>query len=221
MTMHAVYGFVVGPLAWIAFAVFILGSIWKVTAMVRSAKAKDGQVLAYWDFRYALRSVVHWSVPFWPVNSRRHPFMTVVTFTFHICLVLVPIFLLAHVMLWDYYHGVRFWSFSEGVADVMTVLVLLSCLFFAGRRMFLREVRYVTTATDWVVLIVVFLPFFTGFLAYHQIGPYRVMIILHILFGEIMLAAIPFTRLSHMLLAPLSRGYIGSEFGGVRKARDW
>jgi len=219
--MHQIYGFVVGPLAWIAFAVFVLGSIWKIYSMYRSAKTRDGQVLAYWNFKYALRSIVHWYVPFWSVNSRRHPFVTIVTFTFHICVIAVPIFLLAHVILWDYYHGIHFWSFSERVADVMTVLVILSCLFFAGRRIFLREVRYVTSAMDWVVLIIVFLPFMTGFLAYHQIGPYQVMIILHILFGEIMLAAIPFTRLSHILLAPLARGYIGSEFGGVRKAKDW
>lgn len=219
--MHQVYGFVVGPLAWIAFSVFVLGSIWKFYSMYQSARTRDGQVLAYWSFKYALRSIAHWSVPFWPVNSRLHPFMTIVSFTFHICLVVIPIFLLAHVMLWDYYHGVRLWSLAEGIADVMTVLVILSCLFFAGRRIFLREVRYVTGLMDWFVLIIVFLPFMTGFLAYHQIGPYKVMIILHIVFGEIMLAAIPFTRLSHMILAPFSRGYIGSEFGGVRKARDW
>jgi nitrate reductase gamma subunit len=219
--MHQIYGFVVGPLAWIAFAVFVLGSIWKMVAMYRSAKTRDGQVLAYWDFKYALRSILHWSVPFWPVNSRRHPVMTVVTFTFHICLLLVPIFLLAHVVLWDYYHGIAFWSLPESVADVMTVLVILACLFFAGRRIFLPQVRYVTSVMDWVVLLIVLLPFLTGFLAYHQVGPYKVMIILHILFGEIMLAAIPFTRLSHMFLTPFSRGYIGSEFGGVRQARDW
>ena len=42
-----------------------------------------------------------------------------------------------------------------------------------------------------------------------------------ILSGEIMLAAIPFTRLSHMLLYVFNRGYIASEFGAVRKVQDW
>ncbi len=219
--MHRIYDLVVGPLAWIAFAVFVAGSVWKIYTMYRSAKTKDGQVLAYMDLKYALRSILHWSIPFVPVNSRRHPYMTVVTFVFHICLIFVPVFLMAHIMLWDYYHGIRFWSPPDRVADVITVLVILSCLFFAARRITRKEVRYVTSAGDWVVLLIVFLPFLTGFLAYHQIGPYRVMIVLHILFGEIMLAAIPFTRLSHMLLAPFSRGYIGSEFGGMRNARDW
>ncbi len=36
-----------------------------------------------------------------------------------------------------------------------------------------------------------------------------------------MLVAIPFTRLSHMLFAPLTRAYMGSEFGGIRHAKDW
>lgn len=219
--MHQIYGFVVGPLAWIAFTVFIVGSIWKIYTMYRSAKTRDGQVLAYMNARYALRSIIHWSVPFWPVNSRRHPVMTVVTFLFHLSLLLTPIFLMAHVLLWDYYHGISFWSLPDGLADTLTVIVILACLFFAGRRLFLRQVRYVTSAMDWVVLLIVFLPFITGFLAFHQIGPYKIMIVLHIITGEIMLMAIPFTRLSHMLLAPFSRGYIGSEFGGVRHAKDW
>jgi nitrate reductase gamma subunit len=50
---------------------------------------------------------------------------------------------------------------------------------------------------------------------------YDIMFILHILSGEILLAAIPFTRLSHMIYAPFTRAYMGSEFGGVRHARDW
>jgi nitrate reductase gamma subunit len=61
----------------------------------------------------------------------------------------------------------------------------------------------------------------TGFWAYHQFPAYRLMFILHMLSGEFVLAAIPFTRLSHMLYAVFTRGYIGSEFGAVRHARDW
>jgi hypothetical protein len=45
--------------------------------------------------------------------------------------------------------------------------------------------------------------------------------IIHILSGEIMLVAIPFTRLSHMIFFAFTRGYMGSEFGAVRHAKDW
>jgi nitrate reductase gamma subunit len=47
------------------------------------------------------------------------------------------------------------------------------------------------------------------------------MLILHILTGEILLVAIPFTRLSHMFFFFFTRAYMGSEFGSVRNARDW
>jgi hypothetical protein len=82
-------------------------------------------------------------------------------------------------------------------------------------------VRNVTYVSDYLLLAVVMLPFLTGFLAYHQLGPYRPMLILHMLAGEIMLIAIPFTRLSHMLFFFFTRAYMGSEFGNVRNARDW
>lgn len=219
--MHTIYNLVVGPLTWIAGAIFVLGSIYRLVSMYRLTKAKDPMFLEYMDAKYAFRSIAHWIVPFLPVNSRRHPVVTVITFVFHICLFFVPIFLLAHVMMLDTYHGVRYWSPPEGASDVLTVFVMAACVFFGIRRAVRREVRYITTASDWLVLLIVFLPFFTGFLAYHQIGPYQVMVILHILSGEVMLAAIPFTRLSHMLFSPITRAYIGSEFGAIRHARDW
>lgn len=219
--MHAVYGFVVGPLAWIAGAVFVFGSIYKIYRMYDLARKKDPFVIEYMSLKYGLRSILNWSIPFNPVNSRKHPFVTIVTFLFHFCLLFTPVFLTAHVILWDYYHGISFWSLPEHAADVMTVIVILSCVFFGVRRFIRPEVRYVTTVQDWLLLVVVLMPFLTGFLAYHQIGNYKFMIILHILCGEIWLASIPFTRLSHMLLAPFMRAYIGSEFGAVRKARDW
>ncbi len=39
--------------------------------------------------------------------------------------------------------------------------------------------------------------------------------------GELMLVAIPFTKLSHMLVFAFTRAYMGSEFGSVRNSRDW
>ena len=94
-------------------------------------------------------------------------------------------------------------------------------------RVFLRaenhtgEVRNVTSASDFVLLAIVAAPFVTGFLAYHQLGPYRPLLIAHVLTGELMLVCIPFTRLSHMLFFPFTRAYMGCEFGNVRNARDW
>jgi hypothetical protein len=44
---------------------------------------------------------------------------------------------------------------------------------------------------------------------------------LHILSGEIMLIALPFTKLGHMLFFFLYRFLIGSEYSFVRGTRTW
>ena len=103
----------------------------------------------------------------------------------------------------------------------MTFIVIAGCVFFLIRRLKLPEVKFVTSASDYIILAIVAAPFVTGFLAYHQWFGYQFLLILHIISGEVMLMAIPFTRLSHMLFAPLTRAYMGSEFGGVRGAKDW
>jgi len=103
----------------------------------------------------------------------------------------------------------------------MTVIVILAAIFFLVRRLVLSEVRYVTFPSDYALLAIALAPFLTGFLAYHQWLPYKTILILHILSGEIMLIAIPFTRLSHMLYFVFTRAYMGSEFGAVRNSKDW
>jgi nitrate reductase gamma subunit len=89
------------------------------------------------------------------------------------------------------------------------------------RRIFAPEVRFVTFASDYLIIAIAAAPFITGFLAFHQLVPYRPMLMLHMLLGEIMLIALPFTRLSHMLSFWLTRAHTGSEFGVFRHSRDY
>ncbi|MBW2173430.1 MAG: nitrate reductase [Deltaproteobacteria bacterium] len=219
--MHDLYAFVRGPLAWVAFIIFIGGSLYRVISMLRLAKKKDVWVYEYTTWRYALRSIIHWIVPFANINSKQRPVFTIVTFTFHICLLLAPIFLLAHIILWDESFSISWWSLPDSVADIMAIIVVVSCGYFLWRRLTQPEAKFVTFGADYIVLAIVAAPFLTGFLAYHQWFNYQFMLILHILTGEIMLAVIPFTRLSHMLFFPLNRAYIGSEFGAVRHVEDY
>jgi len=219
--MNAAYEFVTGPLAWAAWAIFLLGSAWRLVSMYQLAKKKDASSIVFMDWGYSFRSIVNWLIPFNALGWKKNPAMTVATFAFHACLILTPIFLMAHVALWDEFFGVSYASLPDGVADAMTLVVIAVCLFFAGRRFMRPEVRFITTGQDWLALAIVLLPFLTGFLAYHQVLDYQVMVVAHIVAGEIMLAAIPFTRLSHMVFSAFTRAYMGSEFGGVRHARDW
>jgi nitrate reductase gamma subunit len=211
---------VTGPLLWLAFAVFLLGSVHRIVVMLKLAK-KEKVILPYMNLRYGLRSLLHWMVPFASRNMRLRPVMTLVTFAFHLCLVLTPIFLVGHVRYWEMSWGIGWWSLPNPVADAMTIVVIAACVFLLVRRLIVWEVSYVTYAADYAFLAIVLLTFASGFLAHHQMAAYKPMLTLHILFGEIMLAAIPLTRLSHMLYFFFTRSYMGCEFGYVRHSRDW
>ena len=219
--MHDLYSFVTGPLAWAAFIVFIAGSLYRLINMLYLVNKKEKFIYTYMSLKYSFRSIFHWIIPFATLNWKRHPVLTIVTFAFHLCLIITPVFLLSHAILWDESWNINLWTLPDGVADIMTLIVVGSCIFFLIRRLVSPEVQYVTSASDYAILAIVALPFITGFIAYHQWFNYPFFMILHIISGEIMLVAIPFTRLSHMLFSPFTRAYMGSEFGGVRHTKDW
>ncbi len=219
--MFDIYQFVSGPLAWFAFIIFIGGCLYRLVSLLVLVHRKEQFIYSYMSWKYSLRSILRWSTPFATENMRRHPGLTIVTFAFHICLLITPLFLLAHIILIEEAWNLSWWSLPDGLADAMTLIVIVGCIFFLVRRLTNPEVQYVTSASDFVLLAIIVAPFVTGFLAYYQWFGYKFFVIIHILAGEIMLVAIPFTRLSHMITAPLTRAYMGSEFGGVRHARDW
>ncbi len=215
------YNFLCGPFLWVTLFVFVCGSVYKIATMISLVNKKERFIYTHISLKFSLRSILHWIVPFATVNWRRHPVVTVVTFVFHAGLVLMPFFLSAHVILFNKAWGISWWTLPNGFVDAVTIIVVSSCFIFFVRRLVLREVRFLTTASDYLILAISCAPFLTGFFAYHEVGNYHFWMILHIFTGEIMLMAIPFTRLSHMLFGVFTRAYIGSEFGKIRHARDW
>lgn len=219
--MHAIYSFASGPMVWIAFFVFCTGSLYRLVSMALLAKKRDGAVYAYMEGRFALRSILHWITPFASHNMREKPMMTLAAFGFHLGIFLVPLFLFAHIVLLKESFNLSWWYLPDPAADVLTVVVILCCVYFLQRRILRPEVRYLTTVSDYLILAGVATPFVTGFWAAQQWPGYSWVLIAHMLSGEVMLMMIPFTRLAHMIFFPVTRGYMGSEFGGVRHAQDW
>ncbi|MBW2173409.1 MAG: nitrate reductase [Deltaproteobacteria bacterium] len=215
------YEFVTGPLAWIAFLVFIIGMTVKVISTIRLTSKKDKVVFNHFSWGWSFRSIYHWLIPFGSRSMREKPVMTIAVFVFHIGLLAVPIFLLGHAIMWDERWGISWWSFSEMTTDYITLLMIAAALFLLVRRIVSPEVKIVTTGSDYLLLAIATAPFITGYMAYHQWFDYKTILIIHILCGEIMLIAIPFTKLSHMILFFLTRAHIGSEFGQRRGAVTW
>jgi nitrate reductase gamma subunit len=206
---------------WICFTVFSIGIIYQVYRILRLALKKEAFMFSFFSLKYGLRSILHWIIPFASTSMREQRAMTVVGFAFHICLILVPVFLMAHIVLLNEAFNISYRALPKILADIMSIIVIAGCVFFLVRRIVRPEVRFVTSVSDYILLLIVALPFITGLWSNYQLPGYSYVLLIHMLSGQIMLMAIPFTRFIHMIFGLISRAYTGSEFGGVRFARDW
>lgn len=215
------YDFITGPGLWIAFIVFFGGLLVRVAFLLGLSRERDRVAYNHVSVGWGLKSIFHWLVPWGSSAMRRQPVFTLMFFLFHVCLLATPIFLNAHNVLWDEAFGMSPWSMPDEVADMATVVFLAAGLYLLGRRLIRPEVRVLTGVGDFVLLILTLLPFLTGFLAYHQWGPYEMIFLLHVLSAEVLLIIIPFTKLGHVVLFFFTRAVIGFEMGGRRGARSW
>ena len=215
------YTFLAGPALWATFVIFFGGLIFRIAHLYHLSRKKDKVVYNHSSLNWGLKSILHWLLPWGSASMRQQPVFTLVVFLFHITLLAVPLFLDAHNILWDESWGISLWSLPDVLSDVMTVILLTSIIFLVIRRIVRSEVRILTESWDYVLLGLTALPFLTGFLAYHQVGPYELLMIMHLLTAEIILILIPFTKLAHMVLFFFTRAFIGFEMGGRRGARSW
>jgi len=211
------YELVTGPLAWLAFSIFFIGLIVRAVLYFRGLHWQADRV-AYGSHTAAgikggIISIVRWLLPFGTSGWKTHPVFTIITFVFHCSLLVSAIFLPAHNYLLKQSWGIRFFTIPEAAGDILAVLVMVAAGMFVIRRIVLPEVRIITSFYDYFILLIAVAPFVTGFIAYHQFFDYKLWLILHIVSGEIMLIAIPFTKLSHFLLFFLSRLQLGMDFG--------
>lgn len=219
--MIELYEFLTGPAVWISFFIFIGGLMARTIYLLGVSLERDRVFYNHVDMKWGLRSIFHWLVPLGSVSLRRQPVFGIAFFVFHICLFVVPVFLQAHNSLLHLAFGFSLPSLPESLSDILTVVFLAAGVILLLRRLIKPEVRILTSAWDYFLLVLTCLPFLTGFLAYHQIGPYREMLIIHLLSGEALLILIPFTKLAHIVLFFFTRAFIGFEMGTRRGAKTW
>ena len=218
---NIIYDFLTGPALWFTFIFFIGGLLVRIGLLFRLSRKKDQIIYNHISPKWALRSILYWLIPGGSASMRQQPFFTVVAFVFHLSLLTVPLFLSAHNLLWEEAFNISLWSLPDALADGMTVALIAAAVFLYARRLIRPEVRILTSSWDYFLLIMTALPFLTGFLAYHQWGPYEALLSLHILLSQVMLILIPITKLGHMILFFFTRAFIGFEMGGRRGARTW
>ena len=212
------YLFAHGPLLWIAFLIFIIGSLLRAALFFTVSRKTDKILYQYFSWKYVLATLGRWLLPL-NKDVAKNPIFMPLAYIFHICLIAVPIWLSSHIMLWE---ESRFeWSWTpipDGLADWMTLGFLGIAIFLFLRRIFSADLRLLSTFSDYLLLVVTVLPFLTGYFLTHGSLDNIVFLgdnmqLIHMLSAEFMLILIPFTKLSHFILFFFSRGATGIEFG--------
>jgi nitrate reductase gamma subunit len=228
------YDIVLGPAFIIAWVLFALGFAWRIlqfTRMTRKVtpgivipnpvpvrgdtefllkgKSAVGRVLLRYR-RWESRTVFH-----------TNPLMARVSVVFHVLLFLLPLLLPAHNIL--FYQGTRLSlpTLPEPLMDKLTLLLLAFGAFFLVRRILVPRVRVLSTVRDYLVLLLVAAPFVTAYMAYHHWLDNHVMVLLHMFVGEVLIAAIPFTKLGHMPFLIFARFFAASERAWKPGNRGW
>ena len=160
-----VVSFVEGPLLWTAFVVFFLGIVVRFAAfsmaLIRNSRNRESQ------WRHLVVSWVRFFLPFHN-GIRKKPLYSIFRYVFHACLFAVPIFLFGHVVLWEESRFGWIWnSLPDEWADYMTWIVLASAAYFLVRRIVLRDVRRASSLASYVLVLIVALPYVSGYFLSH------------------------------------------------------
>jgi nitrate reductase gamma subunit len=127
---------------------------------------------------------------------------------FHIGLILVPLFLIEHVALWRRGLGFGWPTISQTLADGLTLLTIAMIIALLVGRLGSRNARALTRGQDIVLPLIIAVPFLSGFLASHPlINPftYHATMLVHVLSSNVTMCLIPFTKLCHCVLLPLTQ----------------
>lgn len=214
--MEAFSEFVEGPLLWLAWAVFIAGSIIRLIMFFSLSRKRDKPVYEHFNWGYVIKTWFRYIFPF-NQTVANSPVFTLLSYVFHLLLVIIPLFIFAHLAYWSE-ETVFAWDFMDwGLPDEwvpwLTWVFIGIGAFFLARRIFAPEVRIISQLSDYLLLIATVLPFLTGFLTAQTDFLSDYMRVIHIMSGELMMFLIPFTKLSHFVLFFPSRMVMGIEWG--------
>ncbi len=205
--MEELIEFAKGPLFAFTFLIMILGLARLVVIQVYSLITRKGARLRNAPWKSIVSDAMTWLVPVRHLVKGTILF-SIMSFLCHIGMIVVPILLAAHITLWEGFLKVDLPSIAQGPADYLTLLTIVCLATLLVLRTFVRRQRTMSRPLDQFLLIVLLLIFSAGYLASHpNTNPFswQLMMLTHLLSGNLLLLLIPFTKLAHVVLYPFDR----------------
>jgi nitrate reductase gamma subunit len=157
-------------------------------------------------WRTVIRDTWRWIFPQRKVALQ--PIFTVASILFHVSIIITPLFLGAHILLWERNTGLRWPAIPQVAADYLTLVAVATALILFFKRVSARDTRALSRLQDYILPLLIMIPFASGYLAMHPaINPfdYNATMLVHAISGNVVLVLLPFSKLSHAVLFPTTQ----------------
>lgn len=149
-----------------------------------------------------------------PGLMKRAPITYIGGYVFHLGFAITLFFFVPHIELMRGLFGISWPGLPTQVVDIAAVAALLALIAVLASRLSNPVKRLLSGFQDYLAWLLTFLPLATGYLAFHHLLiDYTLALALHILSAELLLVALPFTKLFHAVSVFVSRWYNGDIFG--------
>ena len=209
--MEAWIELVRGPLFRVSLAVCVLGLGYRVAVAVAHIvggwrRAGDRDL----PLRAVTSATLSWLFPSGLLRSR--PFYSAASFLFHVGIVLLPLFLAGHLVLlepWLPAWLLALWPrLPANLADLLSLLTIAMLAFLLLARVATPMARSLSRGQDHLILGVLLALLVFGFFAAHpESSPAdaRLMLLLHVLLGDLALVLAPVSKIAHCVVFPLTQ----------------
>ncbi|MCL5266598.1 MAG: hypothetical protein M1469_00650 [Bacteroidetes bacterium] len=197
-----------GPLFRLCFIIMLLGlarilflDFWGAQKVYRRAGDKK------MPWRLIASRTFEWVFPVKRVfrNRQVYSFFSIL---FHIGLIIVPVFLFAHISLWKSSVGISWPALPYWWAFWLTAATIVFATLMLVERLVVKSIHSLSRGQDYLWLLLLLLPFVTGFVCANlniSAGVYQFLMLVHVLSGDLIFFMTPFTKIAHCVLAPFSQ----------------
>ena len=202
-----------GPGLVIALSVFAFGILLRLFEIFSLGRKADLSPPRAHSPGSGWRTIFSRSLPP-PGLLKRAPVTYIGGYVFHLGFAITLVFFVPHIELARSLVGIGWPGLPMPVVDISAVAAMLGLLAVLASRLANPVKRFLSGFQDYLAWLLTFLPLASGYLAFHHLLiDYTLALALHILSVELLLVALPFTKLFHTVSVFVSRWYNGDIFG--------
>lgn len=203
----------------IAIAILLLGLVFRIAQNIFTGRKRELAPPRGSQFGPGLRTVLRRSLPTANLSYRGY-FTFIAGYIFHLGFFITLFFLAQHILLFEKLLGFGWPALPTAIIDITALLSIAALVAILIHRLLDPVLQQISEFQDYLAWLLTTAPLVTGFLTMHPVGmSYQLALSLHLISIELLLIAIPFTKLSHTLSIFVSRWYTGASAGykGIRE----